>query len=963
MINLTENQIKALRYYTGDAAVFNGASTDSASAYCGIPSNEKAYCTINPLFYSDTVSERARVAEGKKLDPELITSKPFLRSLLIDLINAAIGGGEGMPNQTTYRVAREADVDEMKKHGKLMTFTSTSKNGFLSSYSDKNGLVLLEFHIPKDAPRADIEMLIPSYQKLEEAEVLLPPWLPAELRKCELSEEEKQITDRNGEPPKEKYTVTVGTDMCAPTLFCLAPSDSGVDAGKRFVHTLMRGENPDEGDEADYIMWKRALTASVAKECLSEKLSAALERSIGRVRYITMLDHNIEALFEKEKASEWIRNLLGIDETSGLYNRMEALSEIRITHTVSTFLLGSLIKDELRLFFNSLPRIFSSNNNVGDSFPFFWGITCLCHDIGYLFENEYCADVHKDERKKMLAPLARKAFLDLNRKEKDLYELDGSDLSDLGLDDAEREWALNSIELANGYNRYRVEEHGCIDHGIAGALILFDELRKMHTSADKRKQERKTTVDPSMVKTGFAEANKVRSRFVACGVLIALTIARHNMWVKKKDDADTSAYEKYNLGGLITDGEKNKVSLDEPLDQLLWFMDLMDTIDPLKGLYLRHMEGKKDEDICEYWKKVFLDHSYFAFCLGADSSAHTVCLAFDPPRDGKIRPDDTVDRLLNGSCSAGDWLVIEKPVRVDNSIYVFIPRMVQAKAEYNYGVTEEEMLDVCFYEGAPNGSRPGQFYMLPNAYQTLNLLMMSGLEGERVRIGREHQKPNSIYISEWERTVEVFKNVFSAQCKFMKNGEGITEALYRMDRRVNAEQMKALGHTIAYTSTTKAGFLPKFAEGKKEPIIEKLFVPGKPIPALDYEAVLGKNYAYKDEAEVLLPPFIGIEAAECAKLDIPDEELIPEDAIKLEITLGEMKLKKLADYNAEKAGCRETLNNLRDTAAQTLDAFVTDNTIAKKATDAEHKEYLAWKSAFQKLICLELSEIYFGLSS
>jgi hypothetical protein len=222
---------------------------------------------------------------------------------------------------------------------------------------------------------------------------------------------------------------------------------------------------------------------------------------------------------------------------------------------------------------------------------------------------------------------------------------------------------------------------------------------------------------------------------------------------------------------------------------------------------------------------------------------------------------------------------------------------------------------------------------------------------------------NSIYIGEWERTVEVFKNVFSAQCKFMKNSGRITEALYRMDRRVNAEQMKAVGHTIAYTSTTKAGFLPKFAEGKKEPVIEKISVHGNPIPALDYEAVLGKNYAYKDEAEVLLPPFLGIETENCDELGIPDEELIPEDSIKLEITLGEMKLIKLADYNTEKAGCRETLNKLRDTAAQTLDAFVTDNTKAEKATDADHKEYLAWKSAFQKLICLELSEIYFGLSS
>lgn len=174
------------------------------------------------------------------------------------------------------------------------------------------------------------------------------------------------------------------------------------------------------------------------------------------------------------------------------------------------------------------------------------------------------------------------------------------------------------------------------------------------------------------------------------------------------------------------------------------------------------------------------------------------------------------------------------------------------------GVTAQEIDSIRLYAGDDIPGRTEYFYQLPNAYQTLNLLMMEGLEGEQIRVCLEGQSPDSIYIREWRRTLKVFVDIFRAQCRCRafaaKQGAALPQ-LYRADRRLNAQRMQALGRTFAFTSISKGKCLPSFAAGKQEPALLHITLDDD-CPYLDMAAVLGSGYIYAKEAELLLPPFI-----------------------------------------------------------------------------------------------------------
>lgn len=175
-----------------------------------------------------------------------------------------------------------------------------------------------------------------------------------------------------------------------------------------------------------------------------------------------------------------------------------------------------------------------------------------------------------------------------------------------------------------------------------------------------------------------------------------------------------------------------------------------------------------------------------------------------------------------------------------------------------HGITPQEIDSIRLYAGDDIPGRTEYFYQIPNAYQTLNLLMMEGLEGEQVRVCLEGQSPDPVYIREWRRTLTVFADIFRAQCRYRAFAAGQGAALpplYRADRRLNVQRMQALGRTFAFTSISKGACLPSFAAGKQEPALLHITLDGD-CPYLDMAAVLGDGYLYAGEAELLLPPFI-----------------------------------------------------------------------------------------------------------
>ena len=164
MEGLSDICIQALKYYTGDE-----------SAYPGLPADSKAYVTINSLFFPGTDSEKTRAAEGKKLNADFLLNEETTLSFCCDLMDALMLGGKGEPEAHVYRVDRKIDVEKMRNVKHTVSFTSTSTDGFLSSYANKKDIVLLDIILPADAPRAEMSKVLPDYSKPEEAEVLLPP--------------------------------------------------------------------------------------------------------------------------------------------------------------------------------------------------------------------------------------------------------------------------------------------------------------------------------------------------------------------------------------------------------------------------------------------------------------------------------------------------------------------------------------------------------------------------------------------------------------------------------------------------------------------------------------------------------------------------------------------------------------------------------------------------------------------
>lgn len=942
---------RALRYYVGDK-----------SAYSNVPEDEKAYNTLNVLFFDGLDSERARAREGKKLNGEFLSRDRQTLSLCADLLSALNCGGMGKDDwQTVYRVTRRVDVDQMREKGMTVSFTSTSKGGFLEAYTDKDQLILLEIRLAPHAPRADMAELLENYVKPDEKEVLLPPWLPVKLEEVPLSAEEAAIRDRNGNPPTAKYIVTtesaikydVGDDSATMADW------TGAAAGQRVYEALTKREEPAAEDVSAYVAWKQNFRKRVSMAMTmpehSVKLKDALNAELEACQYITEKCYSIDNFFGSDTsvAEKWIMKLLGIEEVSSFAKRMtgendedgkkgkKGLSSERLVHTVSTYLLGCYIQKKLLLRFDRLPRIFSKKT-TGSAFGFFWSMVCLCHDLGYAFENDY---KNKDEfakkRAKMLTADGRRELLEITS---DFLSLpDG--LNSLGFSDDDGElkkWVEDSIDVVARYNKFRVITHKTIDHGIAGGLILFDyamSIARPEKHMEKRDPAVAATKEPQ---TGYVNANRGHSRFLLCSLMIALTVARHNIWFKNvnRDEPDDIQFYKDNkLNDLIIQSEDQLLSMKNPLDQMLYMLEYMDTIDPIKAFYTRPLErGEGDSDLR---KKFLLDDVYIQ-CIHRDKGWQSIEFSLGASSfmsDGKAVAD-----YIDGICTIDNWMQVDEVIKCGHSaVSLAFPVTKRESRTYPYDISDEEIMALCLYQGSGDSVRPGLFYQIPNAYQTFNLLMMEGLEGEKVRIGVEKQRPNGVYILNWRRTLGIFKSVFTAQCKYYKSMREWPEELKRCDRGINTKMMLDKRRTIAFTSTSKKAFLEMFARGKEENTY-LLCTLNERVPIADFQEILGNDYAFVEEAEVLLPPFLGIESnTQTAEKDYA-------------IVFGHMTIPEVQEEDG--AALEAILDNNREVAAKALDRFMDEPETVLTAEPGKYAAYLNWKKAFQKLVTWELYRIW-----
>ena len=243
---LNEKEIRALRFYIGDVS--------GSDPFFGDP---KAYIVLNSLFFPDISSERARAAEGKLLNPAIIADTERLTGFFSDLFSA-FRKSISAEDTVTHRVERYSDYQLCREKAQTVSFTSTSKNGFLSAYRDRLGIALMELHIPAGSLCIDVGAALPHYAKPEEAEVLLPPFTKLTLSEAAPAGEELLITDSAGAPPVVSCRGEVsGTAAFSGEVTALP--QGGELAGMRVYEALNAGKVPVKEDIVLYSQWKKAL--------------------------------------------------------------------------------------------------------------------------------------------------------------------------------------------------------------------------------------------------------------------------------------------------------------------------------------------------------------------------------------------------------------------------------------------------------------------------------------------------------------------------------------------------------------------------------------------------------------------------------------------------------------------------------------------------------------------------------
>lgn len=263
MTHLLPKQLEnALRYYTGDVRWALDEGRDPA--FWGDP---KAYGTLNALFFPGLANEKLRVAENKPLNPAFLDDPERLLTLCANLIEASRLCGALCETRRVFRVERADNFSHSLHVGHTVAFTSTSRTGFLKEYGDKKGLVLLTYELAPGVACVDMQQALSFYLKSDEAEVLLPPFLPLTFTRRNLTAEEQCIRDFDGNPPQAAYLVQV-SPWAPSRLIQLPPLDpQDAQAGQRVLRALLTGETPSAPDITAYTRWKTAFCCHFRARC------------------------------------------------------------------------------------------------------------------------------------------------------------------------------------------------------------------------------------------------------------------------------------------------------------------------------------------------------------------------------------------------------------------------------------------------------------------------------------------------------------------------------------------------------------------------------------------------------------------------------------------------------------------------------------------------------------------------
>jgi hypothetical protein len=232
---------------------------------------------------------------------------------------------------------------------------------------------------------------------------------------------------------------------------------------------------------------------------------------------------------------------------------------IRAKHVIMSYFLGVMVlnntnlKQKLNQYIkkelNHIPHIFYGEN---DNTLYFWYLTSLFHDIGYIFENKVTTkELSENERSDI--------FMDSTSVNGQVYS-----------------FKLNtnrfSINTYHKYYLYAFKNLKIHEHGFLGGNMLFNRMKDNLIKKIKNDSAYNSALN---IKSFFSEDLYLSINHLDSYRMLSFVIMEDNIW---RLDNESLARE-YGLDNLLLDNYKR---IDSGNETLLFLLSLVDAIEPFK---------------------------------------------------------------------------------------------------------------------------------------------------------------------------------------------------------------------------------------------------------------------------------------------------------------------------------------------------------------------------------------------
>ena len=215
-------EIRSLLYYQN--AGKNIVLSDNEKHLEKFYAIENAYEVINMLMFDDIGSEQVRLsAEGRWMDPDILNNMNELLDVYCNLYSAICKYTYLIKKRAvyTYRDDRRYTYLHMKTHKFNESFLSATLNEKkqMNLFQEKEDLTFFEFKVDQSIEYLDINEVLGEMSKYpDEREILFPPFMNLELKRMELTPDEKTMRGIRNKSPYGKYLVVFKDSKISPTV-------------------------------------------------------------------------------------------------------------------------------------------------------------------------------------------------------------------------------------------------------------------------------------------------------------------------------------------------------------------------------------------------------------------------------------------------------------------------------------------------------------------------------------------------------------------------------------------------------------------------------------------------------------------------------------------------------------------------------------------------------------------------